>query len=138
MSVTMKWIGLDEEYAQLATLPADLTTDTVPEVERIATNAEATIRAGYPVRTGNLRNGLTVQIRQEPMAVKAVVINTSPDAVLYERGTQARHTAIGANRGSMPADPIFSATLIRARRTLYDTAVPDVLTEHGLTVTGRA
>ena len=134
----MKWIGLDEEYAQLATLPADLTTDTVPEVERIATNAEATIRAGYPVRTGNLRNGLTVQIRQEPMAVKAVVINTSPDAVLYERGTQARHTAIGANRGSMPADPIFSATLIRARRTLYDTAVPDVLTEHGLTVTGRA
>jgi len=138
VSVTMKWIGLDEEYAQLATLPADLTTDTVPEVERIATNAEATIRAGYPVRTGNLRNGLTVQIRQEPMAVKAVVINTSPDAVLYERGTQARHTAIGANRGSMPADPIFSATLIRARRTLYDTAVPDVLTEHGLTVTGRA
>ncbi len=134
----MKWIGLDDEYAQLATLPADLTTDTVPEVERAATNAEATIRAGYPVRTGSLRDGLTVQIRQEPMAVKAVVINTSPHAVIYERGTQARHTAIGANRGSMPADPIFSATLIRARRTLYDDAIPGVLTDHGLTVTGRA
>ncbi len=134
----MKWIGLDEEYAQFATLPEDLTADTAPEVEQIATSAEATIRAGYPVRTGSLRDGLTVQIRQEPMAVKAVVINTSPHAVLYERGTQARHTSIGANRGSMPADPIFSATLIRARRTLYDTAIPEVLTDHGLTVVGRA
>jgi len=138
VSVAMKWIGLDEEYAQLATLPEDLTADTVPAVEHTAEAAKNTIRSGYPARTGNLRNGLSVQIRQERMAVKAIVINTSPHAVLFERGTQARHTAIGANRGSMPADPIFSATLIRARRTLYDEAIPAVLVDHGLTVQGRA
>jgi hypothetical protein len=136
----MKWTGLDEQYAQLASLVEDLTTDTAPEVERAATDAKTTIYNGYPKRTGNLRDGLIVQTRVDPSGgvVKAVVINTSPHAAMFERGTQARHNAIGANRGSMPANPIFSATLIRERRGLYDEAIPNVLKAHGVTVVGRA
>jgi hypothetical protein len=32
----------------------------------------------------------------------AIVINRAKHAAIFENGTQARHTAIGANRGSMP------------------------------------
>jgi hypothetical protein len=74
----------------------------------------------------------------EDTRTKAVVINTSPHAGIFERGSQARHTALGANRGSMPPNPIFSATMIRTRRGLYTGPIVRVLQVFGLRVSGSA
>jgi hypothetical protein len=137
-AVWFQWTGLQELVAQVATLAPDLTEAAAPAVETAAQAAKNAIYAGYPTRTGDLRNHLTVVMGTEGTRTKAVVINTSPHAAVFEHGSQARHTAIGANRGSMPANPIFSATMIRARRSLYATPIPRVLVDMGLTVTGGA
>jgi hypothetical protein len=135
-SVWFKWTGLDEEIAQFATLARDLTASAAPEVETAAQAAKTAIYAGYPRRTGNLKDHLAVVLHTDATRTEAVVVNTSPHAAVFERGSQARHIAIGANRGSMPANPLFSATMIRWRRGLYSGPIPRVLTDMGLTVYG--
>jgi hypothetical protein len=137
-SVWFKWDGITELVDQFATLARDLTTDAAPEVEAAAQAAKAAIYAGYPTRTGDLKNHLAVVMHTDATRTEAVVINTSPHAAVFERGSQARHTAIGANRGSMPANPLFSATMIRWRRGLYTGPIPRVLADMGLTVNGTA
>jgi hypothetical protein len=137
-SVWFKWDGITELVDQFATLAPDLTTNAAPDVEAAAQAAKAAIYAGYPRRTGDLKDHLAVIMTTEGTRTKAVVINTSPHAAVFERGSQARHTAIGANRGSMPANPLFSATMIRARRGLYATPIPRVLVDMGLKVDGTA
>ena len=137
-TVWFQWTGFTELVDQFATLARDLTTDAAPDVEAAAQAAKQTIYAGYPRRTGDLKDHLAVMLTTEGTRTKAVVINTSPHAAVFERGSQARHTAIGANRGSMPANPLFSATMIRARRSLYATPIPRVLEDMGLTVNGTA
>jgi len=137
-TVWFKWTGLQELIDQFTTLAQDLTQTAAPDVEAAANQAKATIYAGYPTRTGDLKDHLAVQLSTEGTRTRAVVINTSPHAVIFERGTQARHTALGAFRGSMPPNPLFSATMIRTRRTLYGGAVVRVLEVFGLKVTGSA
>lgn len=136
MSAQFKWTGLDELIAEFTTLPQDLTAAAAPTVEAAAEAARQTIRSGYPSRTGDLRDHLQVVTTRDDTGVKAVVINTSRHAAVFEQGSQARHTAIGANRGSMPANPIFTATMIRERRRLYATPIPRVLIDFGLKVVG--
>lgn len=136
--VWFKWTGIDDLLAQFATLAPDLTDAATPDVDAAAEWAKDTIANGYPTRTGNLKDHLTVVTHHEDARVRSVVINTSPHAALFELGTQARHTAIGAYRGSMPANPIFSATMIRARRTLYARPIPRVMESFGLKVVGSA
>lgn len=138
MNVTMKWIGVEEQIAAFHTCPEDLTTAATPEVEDATNDAADAIRAGYPRRTGNLRDGVHTTVKHEPMRVMGVVVNTSPHAEMFEYGTQTRHTAIGANRGSMPAHPVFTPAMTRERRALLDTEIPKVMENEGLTVTGRA
>jgi hypothetical protein len=135
-TVWFQWTGLQELVDQFTTLAPDLTQAAAPDVESAAQAAKAAIYSGYPTRTGDLKNHLAVIMTTDGTRTKAVVINTSPHAAVFERGSQARHTAIGANRGSMPANPLFSATMIRARRTLYATPIPQVLVDMGLTVNG--
>lgn len=137
-SVWFQWTGFQELVDQFATLARDLTADAAPEVEGAAQAAKTAIYAGYPTRTGDLKNHLAVIVHTDATRTEAVVINTSPHAAVFEHGSQARHTAIGANRGSMPANPLFSATLIRARRGLYTGPIPRVLETMGLKVDGTA
>ena len=137
-AVWFQWTGLQELVDQFATLAPDLTEAAAPAVGTAAQTAKNTIYAGYPTRTGNLRDHLAVVVHTDATRTEAVVVNTSPHAAVFERGSQARHTAIGANRGSMPANPIFSATMIRARRVLYAGPIPRVLADMGLTVQGSA
>ena len=137
-TVWFQWTGLDELVAQFTTLARDLTTSAAPEVESAAQAARNTIYSGYPTRTGDLKNHLAVVMHTDATRTEAVVVNTSPHAAVFERGSQARHIAIGANRGSMPANPIFSATMIRARRGIYAGPIPRVLADMGLTVYGAA
>jgi hypothetical protein len=137
-TVWFQWTGFQELVDQFATLARDLTTDAAPEVETAAQSAKSAIYAGYPTRTGNLKDHLAVVLHTDATRTEAVVINTSPHAAVFERGSQARHTAIGANRGSMPANPLFSATMMRWRRGLYTGPIPRVLEHMGLKVDGAA
>jgi hypothetical protein len=137
-SVWFRWDGFAELIEQFRTLARDLTDAATPDVVGAAHEAKDTIYAGYPRRTGNLKDSLSVIVGTDENRTKATVINTSPHAVYFETGTNARRTAIGAPRGSTPPNPIFSATMIRARRNLYARPIPRVLQGFGLTVTGDA
>lgn len=130
--------GLDELRQALRTLPADLTAEASHLIEGVANGAAADIKAAYPVRTGNLRNHLTVtHFERGRFSAGAIVKNTAKHASIFEHGTQARHTAIGAHRGSMPPGHVFVPRMIRARRRMYQ-GLKDLLSRHGLLVSGDA
>lgn len=130
------WQGLDELERQLAALPETVTAEADPIAERSATSAAATMRADYPFRTGELRAG--VQVRQaahDPTRIRWSVVNLHPLATIFEYGTQARHTELGAFRGSMPAGKVFIPTAQRARAQMYE-QLRELLRAQGAIVTG--
>jgi hypothetical protein len=129
--------GLEQLKADLQNLPAALAGDGADIVERHATQAFDTIEAGYPSRAGALKDKLTVTHTRSAFGARSVVKNTAKEASWFEHGTQARHNALGANRGSMPPNPIFTQTIIRERRGMYDD-LKGLLEQQGLTVTGDA
>lgn len=135
MSSRFVWTGLEELKAALRSLPAELATEGGHLVEGRANGAAATIKGGYPSRSGELRDKLTVTHTRSAFGARSVIKNTSKHAAPFEVGTQARHTALGANRGSMPPNPLFTQTLVRARRAMYGD-LQGLLERHGLTVTG--
>ena len=137
-SVWFQWDGVKELIEQFATLAPDLTTASAPIVELSVRVAKDTIYTGYPMRTGNLRKGLAVTVANETTRTQATVVNKAPHAWLFERGSQARHNAIGANRGSMPPNPLFSSTMMRTRRALYTALVPHLAEQFGLKIDGTA
>lgn len=138
MSATVRWDGLDELRAELRRLPADLADDASDIVTGAADAAKTEMYDAYPERTGNLRQHLTVGSRSAGRyGAAAVVKNTSPHAWLFENGSQARHTDLGANRGSMPAGHVFIPIAIRWRRRMYG-QLKSLLERHGLQVSGDA
>jgi len=130
--------GLDELKAQLRQLPAELAGEGADIVQAAADGAFATIAAGYPSRAGALKAKLTVTHTRSPFGARSVVKNTAKEAIWFERGTQARHNKLGANRGAMPANHLFTQTIIRARLRMYAGPFPELLQRAGLTVTGHA
>lgn len=138
MSVTLKWDGLEAFKAELDKLPEDLTTDADPIVHTAADSAAEDIKAAYPVRTGNLRNHVYVSQRDKGKDTSVwMVKNTAKHAFIFENGTQARHTSIGANRGAMPPGHVFIPAVIKRRRQMYQ-RLKDLLARKGLVVTGDA
>lgn len=137
-AVWFQWDGVQELIEQFATLAPDLTDMAAPIVELAARVAKDTIYTGYPARTGNLRKGLAIIVKTEATRTQTTVVNKAPHAWLFERGSQARHNAIGANRGSMPANPLFSSTMMRTRRALYTALVPHLAEQFGLKIDGVA
>jgi len=131
------WNGLEEFKAALRALPAELTDEASGIVEANANAVVAEIQAGYPVRTGDLRDHVAVTFTTSHYATGAVVKNTSKLAYIFENGTQARHNKLGANRGSMPPGHVFIPAIIRRRRVMYE-QLADLLTRHGLQVSGVA
>lgn len=127
--------GLEALKAELRSLPADLAGEGGHLVEARGNAAVVTIKAGYPVRTGDLRDHVEVEHTQSAVGARSVIRNTSAHALEFEIGTQARHNSLGANRGSMPANPLFTQTIMRERRGMYDD-LRDLLERHGLQVTG--
>jgi Bacteriophage HK97-gp10, putative tail-component len=139
MSGKWTWDGLDEFKAQLRNLPADLADDAGPIVLEAAEVAQAEAERTYPERTGNLKNGLRIdKITVGRFGAAVRLVNRSPHAHLFENGTQTRQTAIGANRGAMPAGHVQIPAAIRARRDMYDN-LKDLIAAHplGLTVSGE-
>ena len=73
------------------------------------------VRGAYPKVTGNLADHVKV-VTDRNGSLNARVRTTAKHAHLYEYGTVRRFTAgTGANRGTMPARPVFVPAAIRWR-----------------------
>lgn len=134
-----RWDGLEELKAALRQLPEELTGEGSHIVEGAANGAAVDVRSGYAGhrRSGNLQDGVTVEHGVSGFGTSAVVKSNARHAWLFENGSQARHTAIGANRGSMPPAHVFVPAVMRKRRAMYD-ELKAMLTRHGLLVSGDA
>lgn len=132
------WEGLEEYYAELRQLPKTLTGEAALLVRGAANAVAFDIKGAYPVRTGKLRDSVSVTpvVRGE-LITGAVVKNTAKHARIFELGTQARHTSLGANRGSMPPGRVFVPRIVKARRALTQ-ELKDMVARHGAVVTGDA
>jgi hypothetical protein len=131
------WPGLEEIKAQLRALPVELVGEGGHIVEGRGNGAAATIKAGYPSRTHELIEKLEVEFTASAFGARSVIRNTSRHAAAFENGSEVRHTALGWNRGRMPPNHLFTQTIIRARRAMYED-LADLLERKGLRVTGRA
>ena len=140
MSASIRWNGLDELREELRNLPEVLAQEASGIVQRAAGDAAQEIRAGYQDhrRTGKLAAGVKVESKGiGPFGTALVVKSTAKNAALFEIGTQARHTNIGANRGSMPPGKIFVPVVVRKRRAMYE-RLKELLVRHGAKVNGNA
>jgi hypothetical protein len=137
VSASWSWTGLEDLKAQLRALPTELAGEGANLVEGRGNRATQRIKAGYPARTRDLRDKTTVTHTRSAFGARAVVTNTSRHALPFEIGTQARHTKLGANRGSMPPGHVFVPVMQQERRAMYDD-LRDLLERHGLVVSGAA
>ena len=128
------WEGLEAYRAVLAQFPEMLTGEAANLVEGEANGVAVEIKAAYPVRTGTLRD--KVSVTHIPpggrLRAAAVIKNTAKQAAVFERGSQARHTAIGANRGAMPPGRVFIPRVVKRRRRLTDLLM-DLVRRQGAT-----
>ena len=138
VSWRLEYRGLEELKTALRALPADLARDAGPIIERHARGAMEATREEYPEETGALKRGLRLSEDVAPsrFGVAYTVRNSAPHSHLYEYGTQTiRLTSTGASRGQMPAQATFVPNMLSYRRRMYG-ALGDMLTEHGLLVSG--
>lgn len=135
----LRFEGLEELRASLRRLPVDLRDDAEEIVYDSANEAADDIRSGYAShrRSGELADKVeVVKLTSSGTAFAgSIVQNKSKLAFIFENGTQARHTAIGANRGSMPAAHVFVPAVIKRRREMYE-RLREMMRGHGLKVTG--
>lgn len=132
------WTGLEDFKRALRALPTDLAGEASRVIEARANGAAVDVRSGYGRhrRSGRLQDSVTATVERTGLNVSAVVRSGARHAHLFEYGTQTRQTAIGANRGAMPAEPVFVPVMIRTRRRLYDELI-GILERAGLRVTGQ-
>jgi hypothetical protein len=132
------WSGMDDLMTALRTLPERLAGEAQGIVKGAADDAQTAIAAGYPSRTGDLKRRLRLVTKATgPYGVGYQVRNTSPIAWIFESGSQARHTRLGANRGAMPPGHVFIPAVVRARTQMYR-ALKAMLEREGLLVSGDA
>jgi hypothetical protein len=130
--------GLQELRDALRRLPEELRDDARTVVKQEADDAATEIIAAYPERTGDLGDHVYVSTTANGrFGVGGIVKNTAHHAWIFENGTQARHTALGADRGAMPPGHVFIPIVIRHRAAMY-AQLAAILRAHGLQVTGQA
>lgn len=130
------WSGLEELKQQFRSMPAELTNEASGIVDRAGEYAKSSVIQGYPRRTGDLRNHVTLtHFENGKFGAGSILKNTAKHAWLFENGSQARHNDLGANRGAMPPGHVFVPAVIRWRKWMYG-QLKDMLVRSGLTVTG--
>lgn len=136
---TVVWQGLEEYRKVLLALPDALRGEADNYVEENANAAAVDIRGAYPARTGNLRAG--VEVLEKPAGrygTARVVRNRAPHAVIFERGTVARHYFTRNNvkhlLGRMPPGRVFVPRVIKWRRRFIE-QVKAMLERYGAKVT---
>lgn len=133
MSTSVQWTGIEEFRAWLQSLPSDAAGEADHIVQGEANAAAVQIRSRYPSRTGNLLRNVFVNKRTSRTGIVSYVVrNPAKHAAIFEYGTQARHTKLGANRGSMPPGHVFIPIILQRRRTMY-LLLKDMLVRFGFT-----
>jgi hypothetical protein len=130
-------VGLTELREALKALPLELVREAGVIVHAQAEAAANEIRGAYPVHTGNLRNGVRVELFGDAVSATARVRNTAKHAYIFESGTGPRHWARGKNTGTMPSGRIFIPIAIHRRRIML-AALIDLVERSGLHVSGAA
>lgn len=128
---------MQEFKQELRNIPEELRDEAADIVEAAATTTQEQTVAEYTNVTGGLDRGVKVTTQRSAFGVLSKVRSNAPHAHLYEFGSQARHTAIGANRGAMPPRPTLIPIAQRNRRTMYQRLM-DLIESKGFRVTGRA
>lgn len=131
--------GLEELRQALQDLPEHLAREAFGIVEESTASAEAEAAQAYAAhrRSGKLGSKLKRKVTKDGASVVGTVRNSSPIAHIFENGSQARHTDIGANRGSMPPAHVFIPAMIRWRKRMYE-RLKDMMVREGLLVSGDA
>ena len=126
-SVTFRFSGGEQFVLDLHRwrdrLRGEVHTAAQTEAQRLA----QTVRAAYPRRTGNLQRG--VRVTDDAPTGDAIafrVRSLARHSHLYEKGTTFRQTRRGADRGVMPATPLFIPEAI-LRRTAFKASVRRIL-----------
>lgn len=132
----LKFDGLQELKKSLRDLPFQLHAEAENEVDAEANQAALDIRQAYKIRSGELVQGVVVErVERSRFFAGRRVVSKSPLAMIYENGTQVRHTKLGYSRGRMPPAHVFIPAMIRHRKEMYD-RLRDLMRRHGLKVTG--
>ncbi len=132
----LKFDGLQELKKSLRDLPFQLHGEAENEVDAEANQAALEIRQAYKIRSGALVQGVVVErVERSRFFAGRRVVSKSPLAMIYENGSQVRHTALGWNRGRMPPAHVFIPAMIRHRKEMYE-RLRDVMRRHGLKVIG--
>ena len=148
MSTKVIFTGIEETKAEFKAQPEALAKATQTLANRIAKQAVADIKAAYPRKTGNLRNGVKVERSRNPSKTIAAarVVNRAPHAHLYELGTKARHFVgtdkrgrkyVIGDRGQGTAHHVFPPRIVRWRFVFFE-AVKEIMNRAGITTTGEA
>lgn len=144
---SIQWDTMDDLKEALRQLPADLHDEAYQIMNDLAHDTAAAIEAAYPVKTGNLKRGMSVTPKAGLLKTVFVVRNRAAHAWIYEHGTVARHYTgtdkrgrkyVLGDRGQMPAGNVFIPRMQAARRRLYNDLLPALLERAGLRVTGTA
>lgn len=127
--------GLDELRQALRSLPARLREEAGRIVVKRAESAKQQAVATYEAhaRTGNLARGVTITHDYSQYGQVAIVRSRAKHAWMFENGTQARHTGLGANRGAMPPAHAFIPAMVRERRAMNDELI-EIVRREGLQV----
>jgi len=134
--------GMAEFQEALRSLAPHLAQEAGPLVEGAANGAASDVKQGYGqhVVTGNLRDHVVVAHTRNQFGAISPVKSTSRIAFIAEygaqaKGTVARHTKSGANRGVMRPLHIFVPAVVRARRRLTAQLI-QIVERAGFTVRG--
>jgi hypothetical protein len=125
-SVTFRFSGGDEYLVDLEHWRHRLQAEVHQSARDQANLVGTVVAAHYPVKTGNLRSHVTVKDESYGDALTFRVRTLARHSHLYEKGTKARRTRQGWNRGVMPAHPLFIPEAI-AKRQAFKTAVRRIL-----------
>src|SRR5262245_46526023 len=134
MSMKVEFAGLEDLMIQLRNLPRDLADQGGDIVENHAEIARAQLVQRYPpdpppptkqITKGlGLREGVELEVRRNPFGTVAILHSKSPDAHLWEFGTEDRATQQGWDRGRAPEHdgglvPIAERTRRALNQDLY-------------------
>lgn len=125
MSASLQLDGVAEMRAALEALPETLAREELgPIVRATADGLVSELKATYPKHDGVLADRVVVEDSRAGTGLRAKVRSKAPHAHLYEYGTVRRFTArTGANRGTMPARPVFVPAAIRWRARMLRATV---------------
>src|SRR5262249_5501264 len=113
-------------------LVSGLTAEAEAIMRNSAEEAMNQIKAAYPARPGPPADGVMTDRPAGPrsLAPGVPLLNKATDAHLFETAPQARHTSLGAFRGSMPPGHVFVPIAEERRREAIE-QIKQRLLDHG-------